>query len=226
MHRIRHLREKRGWTQQHLADASSLSRKTIVRLEKGELIPAKETLMAVAAAFDVSLPDLQDPQNEWDELQDAQAELQERFTVHHETLDSFLADIKKTRAEAPPTEVKDPDETEGVEEQLLWIKEVTDVEDIRARRLRFQDDVTGRGFTITLKAVNEQPEEIKYWFAEPKRRELLAANLGFGSHDDPFRKPDKDELEMVQALQDACEGTYVMGKDGQIHHFPEGHNNI
>jgi transcriptional regulator with XRE-family HTH domain len=226
MHRIRHLREKRAWTQQHLADAAGLSRKTITRLEKGELIPAKETLMAVAAAFDVELADLQDPQNEWDELQNAQVELHERFTTHHETLDAFLADIKKTRAEAPPTEVKDPDQDEGVEEQLLWIKEVTDVSDIRHRRLRFQDDVTGRGFTLTIKAVNEQPEEIKYWFANPQRRELLAANLGFGSHEDPFRKPDKDELEAVQAIQDACEGTYVMGKDGQIHHFPEGHNSL
>jgi len=211
MHRIRHLREKRGWTQQHLADASSLSRKTITRLEKGELIPAKETLMAVAAAFDVGLADLQNPQNEWDELQGAQAELHERFTTHHETLDAFLADIKKTRAEAPATEVKDPNETEGVEEQLLWIKEVTDVQDIRHRRLRFQDDVTGRGFTLTIKAVNEQPDEIKYWFANPRRRELLAANLGFGSHEDPFRKPDKDELETVQAIQDATEGHDTAG---------------
>ena len=82
-HRIRPLREKRGWTQQHLADAAGLSRKIITRLEKGELIPSKETLMAVAAAFDVSLPDLQDPQREWDELQDAQTELKDRLTVHH-----------------------------------------------------------------------------------------------------------------------------------------------
>lgn len=53
------LREARGWTQEHLAEASGLSVRTIQRIEAGEP-PAQETLLALAATFDLSVVDLED----------------------------------------------------------------------------------------------------------------------------------------------------------------------
>lgn len=55
MDQIRILRESRGWTQQHLADASGLSLRTIQRIEAREVEPSKETLLALSGAFNVVL---------------------------------------------------------------------------------------------------------------------------------------------------------------------------
>ena len=55
MDQVRILREARGWTQQHLADASGLSLRTIQRVESGEVTPSKETFAALSGAFDVQL---------------------------------------------------------------------------------------------------------------------------------------------------------------------------
>jgi len=60
---IQKLRLKRGWSQQHLADASGLSARTIQRLEAGA--PASlETLKSLAAVFEVDVQTLQNPQIE------------------------------------------------------------------------------------------------------------------------------------------------------------------
>lgn len=204
MHRIRYLREKRGWTQQHLADAASLSRKTIVRLEKGELVPSKETLLAVAAAFDVELADLQDPQREWQEFQQAGAELEERLTTHHESFEDFRAEVLKVRASAPATEVQfqEGDAAPEIrEEQHLWLAETTSHDDIRARRLRFHDELTGRSFTITTGCLRDEPEEVRAWFKTPKDREQLAFALGHGGSLDPEKR--KEHEEFWAALSDA-----------------------
>jgi transcriptional regulator with XRE-family HTH domain len=53
------LREARGWTQEHLAVVSGLSVRTIQRIEAGTP-PSRESLLALAAAFDLAVVDLMD----------------------------------------------------------------------------------------------------------------------------------------------------------------------
>jgi DNA-binding XRE family transcriptional regulator len=49
---IKQMRQERGWTQQHLADACSVNLRTIQRVEKqGQA--ANETVLALSAVFDV-----------------------------------------------------------------------------------------------------------------------------------------------------------------------------
>jgi transcriptional regulator with XRE-family HTH domain len=55
MEQVRILREARGWTQQHLADAADLSLRTVQRVEAGEVSASKETLLALSGAFNVKL---------------------------------------------------------------------------------------------------------------------------------------------------------------------------
>lgn len=54
---VRGLRERRGWSQQQLAEVAGLSVRTVQRLETAG-IAAGETRMAVAAALDVAPEDL------------------------------------------------------------------------------------------------------------------------------------------------------------------------
>jgi len=59
---IKLLRDRRGWSQQHLADASGLSLRTIQRIEiSGHC--SKESIMAVAAAFDIEITQIGRPEN-------------------------------------------------------------------------------------------------------------------------------------------------------------------
>jgi transcriptional regulator with XRE-family HTH domain len=60
MDQVRELREARGWTQQHLADAAGLSLRTVQRIEAGEVAPSKESLLALSGAFDVEPRHLED----------------------------------------------------------------------------------------------------------------------------------------------------------------------
>lgn len=55
MDNVRILRESRGWTQQHLADASGLSLRTVQRVEAGEVAPSRETLLALSGTFGVRI---------------------------------------------------------------------------------------------------------------------------------------------------------------------------
>ena len=62
---IHQQRLRRGWTQDHLAQVSGVSVRTIQRLEQGAQ-PGAETLQSLAAAFgcdvaDLSTPDLANP---------------------------------------------------------------------------------------------------------------------------------------------------------------------
>ena len=50
--KIKRWREERHWSQEHLADLAGLGLRTVQRIEKGEGA-SKESLMALAAAFDV-----------------------------------------------------------------------------------------------------------------------------------------------------------------------------
>jgi transcriptional regulator with XRE-family HTH domain len=60
---VRVRREKKGWTQEHLAEVAHLSSRTISRLEAGENIPSPETRLALAQAFDCTVEDLLYPKN-------------------------------------------------------------------------------------------------------------------------------------------------------------------
>ncbi len=54
--RIRSLRERKAWTQQHLADAASISPRTVQRAEEG--VMSAETRAAIAGALDVPVESL------------------------------------------------------------------------------------------------------------------------------------------------------------------------
>jgi DNA-binding XRE family transcriptional regulator len=51
---VRHAREAKGWSQAHLAQASGLSRRTILRIENGTSCSG-ESLMALGAALEMDL---------------------------------------------------------------------------------------------------------------------------------------------------------------------------
>jgi transcriptional regulator with XRE-family HTH domain len=55
---IRKIRELKGFSQQNLADEINVDQKTISRIEKGELSPKFETLVAISKALSVSLSQL------------------------------------------------------------------------------------------------------------------------------------------------------------------------
>ncbi len=56
--RLRGLRERRGWTQAHLASVSGVSPRQVQRIEAGANFPRSETQMALAAALDVDVSEL------------------------------------------------------------------------------------------------------------------------------------------------------------------------
>jgi transcriptional regulator with XRE-family HTH domain len=56
---VQKLREQKGWTQEHLAQASGMSLRTIQRPEAGKSVP-KETIINVAAALDVAMEEIRD----------------------------------------------------------------------------------------------------------------------------------------------------------------------
>jgi len=57
--RIKNLRERKAWTQEHLAAAANISARTVQRAEDGALSP--ETLSAIAGALDVAIEDISSP---------------------------------------------------------------------------------------------------------------------------------------------------------------------
>lgn len=56
--RLRALRERRGWTQEELAERARLSVSFVSLLERGERGPSHDTLLQVAEALEVPLADL------------------------------------------------------------------------------------------------------------------------------------------------------------------------
>lgn len=55
---VRKIRELKGFSQQNLADEIKVDQKTISRIEKGDLSPKFETLVAISKALAVSLSQL------------------------------------------------------------------------------------------------------------------------------------------------------------------------
>lgn len=62
--KVRRWREERQWSQEHLAELAGLGLRTVQRIEKGDTA-SKETIMALAAAFNVEVSALSiDPETE------------------------------------------------------------------------------------------------------------------------------------------------------------------
>lgn len=71
--RLREIRERRGMTQQQLADALKIHRPRITQYETGVVVPEGETLAAIAAVLEVSLDELilGRPSEQPDDVRDA-----------------------------------------------------------------------------------------------------------------------------------------------------------
>ncbi len=54
-------RTKRGWTQEFLAEKADLSRAYLGNVERGESSPTLETIVKLAAAFNIELPKMFEP---------------------------------------------------------------------------------------------------------------------------------------------------------------------
>jgi DNA-binding XRE family transcriptional regulator len=59
--RIRATRERRGWTQQDLADRTGIRRPNIARLERGASLPNLATLNKIASGLEATLAELVTP---------------------------------------------------------------------------------------------------------------------------------------------------------------------
>ena len=55
--KIKELRQKKGWTQQHLADACGVSLRTIQRVERYGNV-SNETALSLSAVFELSLEEI------------------------------------------------------------------------------------------------------------------------------------------------------------------------
>ncbi|WP_223654418.1 helix-turn-helix domain-containing protein [Hymenobacter psoromatis] len=55
---LRRLREARGWSQQALADAADITKKTVYRIEKAQTAPTLDVLACLAEGLELSLPEL------------------------------------------------------------------------------------------------------------------------------------------------------------------------
>lgn len=56
--RVRHLRTKKGWSQEELADAAELHRTYIGGIERGERNVSLRNISKIASSLDVSLKEL------------------------------------------------------------------------------------------------------------------------------------------------------------------------
>lgn len=101
---IKQFREGRAWTQDRLSEISGVSRKTISRIENGNNANS-ETLMDLAAAFDVDVSELKKTSNTDDlnsqkafelkvELNFALTQFRHEFNVYVSSLDSVNAKLR------------------------------------------------------------------------------------------------------------------------------------
>ena len=91
-HRITHHRVARGWSQQHLAQRTGLSRAAISAIETGRVVPSTAAALSLAAAFGCRVEDLfrlgatAEPVREWAWLPRADPSRFWRATVNERTL--------------------------------------------------------------------------------------------------------------------------------------------
>jgi transcriptional regulator with XRE-family HTH domain len=86
---VRKLRLQRGWSQDHLARISGLSIRTIQRIERGQSA-GLDSLMALAAVFDVDIADLQQQHQE----REMPVENDNRMTEEEEQALKYVRDLK------------------------------------------------------------------------------------------------------------------------------------
>ena len=55
---MRALRERRGWSQQALADAADVTKKTVYRIETAQTSPTLDVLVCLAEGLEIALPEL------------------------------------------------------------------------------------------------------------------------------------------------------------------------
>lgn len=55
---IRELRKEAGYTQEELADATGVSRQTIISIERGRYIPSLPLALKIARFFECSMDDM------------------------------------------------------------------------------------------------------------------------------------------------------------------------
>jgi putative transcriptional regulator len=59
--RVAELRSERGWTQSELADAVSVSRQTIISIERGRFDPSLPLAFALARCFNTTIEAIFEP---------------------------------------------------------------------------------------------------------------------------------------------------------------------
>jgi putative transcriptional regulator len=55
---LKNWREKKGWTQEKLADESGVTRQTIISIEKGKYVPSLELALKFAGIFGCKVEEL------------------------------------------------------------------------------------------------------------------------------------------------------------------------
>ncbi|KUG06356.1 helix-turn-helix domain-containing protein [Solirubrum puertoriconensis] len=55
---LRALRERKGWSQQALADVANITKKTVYRIETGQVSPTLDVLVCLAEGLEMPLPEL------------------------------------------------------------------------------------------------------------------------------------------------------------------------
>ena len=91
--RVKQLRLERAWSQEQLAELSSLSTRTIQRVENNE-VPSLETLSALASVFNISVSELASgPRVESIELDNRIAEARKRVKDEANLLKNIIVAI-------------------------------------------------------------------------------------------------------------------------------------
>lgn len=57
---LRQLRERRGWSQQELADVADITKKTVYRIETAQSAPTLDVLVCLAEGLEIPLRELLD----------------------------------------------------------------------------------------------------------------------------------------------------------------------
>lgn len=177
MHRIVALREKRSWTQQALADAAGVSLRTIQRLEREELESSKETLLAVAGAFDVGLSELFE--SEWEALKRWGQQLRVKLTEVFNDLDECIAAMRHHREEQGVTNSWFYPDFGAQGEQYGW-----------------REEQTGRGFALSLEGFLALSEDRRRRFLAERREIGDRVRLGIDPWVDHCSRCGKSSYEI------------------------------
>lgn len=62
---LRRLRERKGFSQQALADTANITKITIFRIENGKNAPSLDLLISISDALEISFKELMDFENEF-----------------------------------------------------------------------------------------------------------------------------------------------------------------